>query len=230
MSNVVSTLLGVAVGSLLSLLATWFLRGRESRLRLTEKVLERQIQAHEKAGEIAGLLYHVARIGWYEDSGLDAALPSFLVSWEETRGFMRALDEFCRCHGFWLDARVSWEFGLLWAYFAELERLVSRANTENLWAVGLVLCDDFAEFSRRIRNECYKYLGQRALALHPVRQHIELSDSVAKRRRELLANTILFSRRKYVEEIANTDPQVLRATARFKWTVSEDVIPGARGG
>jgi hypothetical protein len=63
-----------------------------------------------------------------------------------------------------------------------------------------------------------------------VRQHIELSDLAAKHRRQLLANTILFSRRQYLEEIANKDPQVLRATARFKWTVSEDVIPGARGG
>lgn len=229
MNSTISALLGVALGSLLSFLATWLVRKNESRLRLTEKVLERQIQAHEKAAEIGGSLYQVKALGWCEDSGRSAELPAFLFSWDEYCEFRRALNGFSHSHSFWLDANANEEFGLLFAYFSELERLLVGANHENLWAVGLVLCPDFAEFSARIRNRCYEYLSQQVFALRPVRQHIGLSDSVRKRRRQLLANTVLFTRRRDVEKIINSDPQVVKTGATFRWFPEpEDAFPDTR--
>ena len=46
--SAVFTLAGVMVGALLSFWSSSTLRREESRLRVTEKILDRQIQAHEE--------------------------------------------------------------------------------------------------------------------------------------------------------------------------------------
>ena len=44
----VFALLGTIIGASLTFLSSWFLAGRETKLRLREKLLDRRIEAHEQ--------------------------------------------------------------------------------------------------------------------------------------------------------------------------------------
>jgi hypothetical protein len=216
-------LLGVVIGALLSYLFTWRLRREESKLQLTEKILDRQIEAHEEIGRLAESLYGVYQIGYYRDDiEGNAELPWFLYSVQNYKEFKTKLLQEWNQYRFWLAPDVHEEFALLFVYLFEMEKILVQANPDNFSAVGLILVNDFANFSTRIGNCCRRYLARRVFTLRPDAGYTALSNSALKDRRKALANTILFSRRNDVETIAKSDPSDLRRRERFTRVVAED--------
>lgn len=216
--NINLALLGVIIGGLLSFFATWILQKKETTLRVTERILDHRIEAHETFGKFATTLGITDQIGYYENDPakvIDA--PWFMESEEQFKKMMNDNQNLYKSYRFWLSTEVGNYLGLLGVYFTELHRVLSHTSTDNYWAIGLIINDDIAEFSIGLRNLCTRHLFTNVLQLKVPEPHTLLDQQIVTERRRQLNNTALFSQRKKIDTITNSDPQQLRAQQKFIW-------------
>jgi hypothetical protein len=216
--SAVFTLLGVVVGSLLSFLSTSALRMREARLRVTEKIIDERIQAHEEIARWATSLSKGYGVGYYKNAERTSVFaPTFMLSSDKfgewTQEFRETWD---RC-GFWISAGLHRELDLFLAYVVELSNILADGYPENSWVVGVMIYEDFPAFRVEIRNQCYRYVTSDAFMLRVSPQRVTLApkaETDVKRKRKL-AHTVLFSQRERIEKLAHTDPNEVEKMLNF---------------
>jgi len=216
--SAVFTLLGVVVGSLLSFLSTSALRMREARLRVTEKIIDQRIQAHEEIARWATSLSNGYGVGHYRDAERTSVFaPGFMLSSDKFGEWKQEFSEIWDRYGFWISAGLHRELRLLSAYVQELSKILAHGYPENIWIVGVMIYEDFPAFMMQIQNQCYRYLTSDALMLRAPSQRVTLApeaEAAIKRKREL-AHTVLFSQRERIEKLARTDPNEVEQGLSF---------------
>ncbi len=113
-------LVGTLLGTLISATTTWLVIGRQTRLRLKEKCLDRRFEAHEKIMQFAQLVRTMTLSSGLESNGEPARHPAFLNSKEE---FENGFDSFCATMGVtcsWLRNDLTREMNLFQDYLIEL--------------------------------------------------------------------------------------------------------------
>ena len=76
----ISALLGVIIGGFLTYITTVIGKKKETQFRVTEKILDRRIEALEALGKFAYNLSNVAAIGHYKDKPDLVLIPHFMLS------------------------------------------------------------------------------------------------------------------------------------------------------
>jgi hypothetical protein len=214
--SAVFTLVGVMIGALLSFWSSSTLRRKESRLRITEKILDRRIQAHEEVARWAESLDRWSGIGYrQDDKRTNVLIPQFMRSAEEYREWAAGFSKLCERNRIWLSVTSYEMIELLRAYLAELESILARGHSENIWAVGVIIGDDFPALMASIQSTCYKYLFSGALELEVPEKTVLLSPGAGARRQGELADCILFSQHQRIERLVKTDPREVEQRLSF---------------
>jgi hypothetical protein len=231
MSNIINTLLsvfsdnigtilallGVVIGAALSFISTWILRQREFKLRLLEKIIERRIQAHEQMARLAGSLSQRHIYGYYErGEDVDAQrvrVPDLMMSVKSFLNWREGFSEAYRQCKFYLAPDIRREVRLLYDYLFELDKVLVKGNPENIWAVGLALCDDFTDFASRIEGLAVSFLT-RSVQKERFKAQPGYAYSLSETKRRLTGTTLM-SNRQEIEALARSDPKDLEKSRWF---------------
>jgi hypothetical protein len=220
-------LLGVIIGALLSFLTTRALKTRESKLRLAERVLEHQIEAYEEVAKLAVSLSNVSAIGYWMRRGQRrlVEVPSFMRSAETLQEWGKNYLAIYNTCTFWLEPELGEEIGLLEAYLYELQRVLTQTHAENSWIVGVLIIPDFKTFSTKLQSLCNKYFALDLLELRFEQADSRWAPEIGECRREELATTVLFSRRRHILELAKMNPDELKDKMGFTSFEEEEIAP-----
>jgi len=205
--SAVFALAGVALGALLSFLSSHALEKREAEHRVTEKVLDRRIEAHEEIARWAESLGGTYVIGYDEnDEETEVVTPVFMCSPDAYVEWRRSLGELTGRYAVWLSAATDEQIKILDTYLYELEALLRRGRAENIWAIGAIVSRDLCTLMTRIQNTCYRYLSRDLLRLELPLMTVFVSPHAVSRRRNQLTGFLLISERQTIERLVKTDP------------------------
>jgi hypothetical protein len=150
-------LAGIVIGAGLSFLRAWVMKGREMKLRLREKVLDRRIQAHEQVIELVKPMRTMVLLGYREDGGEMARTPAPLQSAEAFEQWHSNHYSAVRTSTTWLATEVKRELNLFQDYIVNLTSVLSHAEGDDYTEIGRIIRNDFISFSERIEKLAFEF-------------------------------------------------------------------------
>lgn len=162
-------LFGTLAGAGLSFVSTWILKKRELKLRLTGKVLDRRIEAHERITLLVQPMRTTVYFGYDESEHEVARTPGILSSPEQfnqwyTRHYLSIAQSMT-----WLTSEVRRELNLFQDYIVNLMRVLEHADDDDYPEIGQLIRNDFIIFAGKIEALAVRFF-EKGLA------NLELSD------------------------------------------------------
>lgn len=218
------TVTGAVIGALVTLLATWGQSKRELRSRLWEKVLDRRIEAHERVIMFAKTMRTMVTLGYEEAPGELARAPAALMSYDGFNEWYLQFYEASNLGSTWLSTELTRELNLLQDYLVNLDLFLRRIKPDASPHVGVILRQDFIDFSTSIEKLAFQFFSQdlAKLRLNDLRKWHKYPRKETERR---LDRTVLLSRKDELEmfttdDVAGLDDQghMIRGTDRGEAT------------
>lgn len=150
-------ILGAVVGSGFTFLANWFLRGRELKLRLREKVLDRRIEAHEHVTQLVKPMRSMVYLGYSEEEHEPARCPVVLFSREQFKEWYAQHVSVVSWSSTWLSVEVRRELNFFQDYTVNLLPVLEQADDSDLPEIGRLIRYDFISFSQRIEQLAFEF-------------------------------------------------------------------------
>lgn len=164
-ASAIFALAGVLSGALITGAISYLLKTKETRLRLTEKVLDRKLGAHERVIDIANLLRSMVIIGGDDNDGELKRTPMILKNRKNMDDFMAEFMKMQTEADRWLSARVKREISLFIDYFVNVYEHFRYSTDESIQEAGVFVRNDFIDFSLRIENVAHEFFNNDLLKL-----------------------------------------------------------------
>jgi len=198
-------LAGTVAGGAISAIGAWLLAKRELRLRLSEKLLDRRIDAHEKVLGLCKTMRTMASLDRLEAQSEVARTPVPLASREVFHDWQVDLARVVSESSHWLRNPLVRELSLVQDYTVSLHMTLLPLAPEKYAEVGAIVRQDFVTFSGRLEELALEFFSSdlHRLRLVPARRwhKYERRETEAK-----LQKTLLWSRWPEIEQVILNNP------------------------
>jgi len=159
-------LAGVIFGTLATGFINYMSVTKEMKLRLTEKLLDKKLEAHESLLNIVVLIRTMVLAGGEDRIGELKRHPLIMDSTKNMNDF---LDQFNAVHNTaerWLSSPIKREVSFFLDYFVNLNEFARTANDEALQEAGSVIRNDFIDIALRLENCAHDFFNKDMLRLN----------------------------------------------------------------
>jgi len=153
---------GVAIGGLLSFLATFILDRQKARLQIRAQLMERRLDAHENLLVIAQRI-RTSVSDFDRDTARDIARSPYFMHSEQMFNDWIVEQGALMIRSFaWLSDPVSREANLYRDYLVNLHVALKNVPPGKYFAIGCMLRDDFLDFSTRLEKAIFRFFNNSA--------------------------------------------------------------------
>lgn len=168
-ASAIFALLGAVFGSTLTGFFGFISKSKETKLRITEKVIDRKLQAYDNLIDFIGLIRTMVLLGGWV-SGRDGQnelkrTPHAMFSHQNFDDLLVEFSSMKNSSERWFSYSVKREMSLFLDYMVTLKELVRRASDQQLQEIGVMLRDDFIEFAVKIEDTAHDFLNKDLLKL-----------------------------------------------------------------
>jgi len=198
-ASAIFALLGAIFGSLLTGIFGYISKSKETKLRITEKVVDRKLQAHDNLIDLIGLIRTMILLGGWDDERELKRTPQIMLGQQEFSDFLIKFSNMRNSSERWFSFGVKREISLFLDYIVTLKELVRTASDEQLQEIGSLIRYDFIEFSVKIEDSAHDFINKDLLKLdHKIdrKWHKYKLDETTKK----LEDTRLFKLRETIEK------------------------------
>lgn len=158
-------LLGAVSGSILTGVFGFISKSKETKLRITEKVVDRKLQAYDDLIDSIGLIRSMVLLGGWDGERELKRTPQIMFSQQDFSDFLVEFSSMRNSSERWLSFSVKREISLFLDYMVTLKELVRTASDQQLQEIGALLRYDFIEFAVKIEDSAHDFLNKDLLKL-----------------------------------------------------------------
>ncbi|WP_314057965.1 hypothetical protein [Empedobacter brevis] len=151
---------GVIIGAFLAFISSSFLKRKETRLKISEKILDKKIEAHEDVLKLAKLLRStLTDNNFTTEMGL-ITYPIILANKENYLDWKTNLFSKVNNNSHWLSLSVHKELFFIQDYFINLDKTLENIPDENLKNVAIILKNDLIDLSTKLEKSIIEYFDK----------------------------------------------------------------------
>ena len=158
-------LVGVLAGSLATGLLNRSIKKQEAKLRLTEKLLDKKLEAHESLITIVNWIRTMVLLGGQDEMGELRRCPFIMKSQENKNDFLSLFTEMQNKHDRWFSANVKREISLFMDYFVNVNEHSKDSTDVALQNAGVIIRNDFIDFALSLENCAHEFFNKDMLKL-----------------------------------------------------------------
>lgn len=148
---------GVIIAAFLAFFSSSFLKKKETKLKISEKILDKKFEAHENVLELAKILRSTFSNNIFNAEMDLIVYPSILSSKENYLEWKKDLFIKSNTNSHWLSTGVHKELSFMQEYFLSLDKTLENIPDENLMKVSLILKNDFDDLSKNLEKQIVIY-------------------------------------------------------------------------
>ncbi|OXB06261.1 hypothetical protein [Flavobacterium pectinovorum] len=149
--------IGVIIGAFLAFFSSSFLKKKETRLKISEKILDKKLEAHENVLQLAKYLRSTISENKFTVEFEPITFPIILANRENYLDWKKDLFIKANNNSHWLSNDVLKEIYFIQDYFANLDQTLDNVPDENIQSIGIILKNDFINLSNNLEKSILKY-------------------------------------------------------------------------
>jgi len=148
---------GVIIAAFLAFFFSSFLKKKETRLKISEKILDKKIEAHENVLQLAKYLRSTISENQLTVDLELITFPIILANRENYLDWKKDLFIKSNNNSHWLSNNVLKELYFIQDYFVNLDNTFENVPDENIKNIGIILKNDFVSLSNNLEKSILKY-------------------------------------------------------------------------
>ena len=149
--------IGVIIAAFLAFFSSSFLKKKETRLKISEKILDKKIEAHENVLQLAKYLRSTISENKFTVDLELITFPIILATKENYLEWKKDLFIKTNNNSHWLSNDVLKETYFIQDYFINLDNTLENVPDENISNIGIILKNDFIDLSNNLERSILKY-------------------------------------------------------------------------
>jgi len=155
----VFTLIGVIAGYSIQIIGNIFIKDKDFKLRLKEKILNRRIESHEQIIQLTHSIRAMVSMRRTDSNGELARHPVIFSSKRAFYEWYAYYAEIIHKYSAWLSIKVTRELNLFQDYIVTLDEWINVIdNDQSYQEIGNIIRDDLVSFSDKIEKLSFKYI------------------------------------------------------------------------
>ena len=153
----VLSFIGVIIAAFLAFFSSSFLKKKETLLKISEKILDKKLEAHENVLLLAKYLRSTISNNEFTVEKELISYPIILATREHYLEWKKDLFIKSNSNSHWLSNDVIKELYFIQDYFVNLDQTLENVHDENIKNVGIILKSDFVNLSNNLEKSIIKY-------------------------------------------------------------------------
>ena len=199
-ATAVFALIGAFSGAIITGIINFSLKKRETRLRITEKLLDKKLEAHETLIEITNVIRSMVLLGGKDHNDELKRSPLIMQSRKNMDDFLTELTKAQAKADRWLSVDAKREVSLFLDYFVNLNEYSLKSSDKALQEAGVLVRDDFIHFALRLENCAHDFFNRDLMKLK-FRTDREWHKYPKEKTLEELGKTELYKQKQKVIEV-----------------------------
>ena len=165
-ASAVFALSGAIVGALITGLINYATKTKESKLRVTEKLLDKKLEAHESLLSIVSCIRTMVLLGGENCQGELKRCPVIMESQKSKDEFLEAFVSVQNRCDRWFSASVKREISFFLDYFVNLNEHARGASDNSLQEAGVIIRNDFIDIANALENCAHQFFDKDLIKLN----------------------------------------------------------------
>lgn len=165
-ASAIFALLGAAVGAFITGLISYAAKTKESKLRITEKLLDKKLEAHESLLSIVSWIRTMVLLGGEDSQGELKRCPIIMESQKNKNEFLEAFVSVQNRCDRWFSASVKREVSFFLDYFVNLNEHARDASDLSLQEAGVIIRNDFIDIASTLEGCAHQFFDNDLLKLN----------------------------------------------------------------
>lgn len=150
-------LIGLIIGSILTFFFTSNIKNKETKLKISEKLIDKRIDAHEQVLKLAKLMRSSHTENQFNSEKELITYPLIFLTQDNYRDWRANYFLITNEYSHWLTIPVLNELFYIQDYIINLDKTLENVHEENFKAIGIILKMDFIEMSTSLEKQVVKY-------------------------------------------------------------------------
>lgn len=150
-------LIGLILGSILTFLFSSNLKSKETKLKISEKLIDKRIDAHEQVLKLAKLMRSSHTENQFNSEKELITYPLIFLTEDNYRDWRANYFLVTNEYSHWLSISVLNELFYIQDYIINLDKTLENVHEENFKPIGIILKMDFIEMSTNLEKQVIKY-------------------------------------------------------------------------
>ena len=164
-TSAIFALAGTFIGAFTTGLINYFLKTKETKLRLTEKLLDKKLDAHESLINTVNLIRSMVLLGGEDSKGELKRCPLIMNSKKNMNDFLEQFMIMQNNSDKWLSSSIKREISFFLDYFVNLNEDCRNSADEEIQEVGVIIRNDFIDIAIRLEDCAHKFFNKDMLRL-----------------------------------------------------------------
>lgn len=164
-ASAVFALIGALSGAIVTGVINFSLKKRETKLRITEKLLDKKLEAHETLIEITNVIRSMVLLSGKDHDNELKRSPLIMQSRKNMDDFLTELMKAQTKTDRWLSAAAKRETSLFLDYFVNLNECSRKSSDTALQEAGVLVRNDFIDFALRLENCAHNFFNKDLMKL-----------------------------------------------------------------
>lgn len=175
---------GVIIAAFLAFFSSSFLKKKETLLKISEKILDKKLEAHENVLQLAKYLRSTISDNKFTLERELITYPIILANKENYLDWKKDLFIKSNSNSHWLSNDVIKEIYFIQDYFVNLDKTLENIPDENIEKIGIILKNDFVNLSNNLEKSILKYFekGWKDLKTVSINEKYKLPKNVSLER------------------------------------------------
>lgn len=199
-ASAVFAIIGALTGAIVTGFINFLLKERETKLRITEKLLDKKLEAHEALIEITNVIRTMVLLGGADHENKLKRSPLIMQSQKNMDDFLTELTKVQTKTDRWLSTATKREVSLFLDYFVNLNEYARNSSDEALQEAGVLVRNDFIGFALRLEDCAHDFFNNDLMKLK-YRTDRDCPKYQNERTHDELNKTELFKQKQKVIEV-----------------------------
>lgn len=165
-ASAIFALSGATLGALISGVISYATKTKEAKLRITEKLLDKKLEAHESLLSIVSWIRTMVLLGGEDGEGELKRCPIIMESQKNKNEFIEAFVSVQNRCDRWFSASVKREISFFLDYFVNLNEHSRGASDLSLQEVGVIIRNDFIDMASTLEDCAHQFFDNDLLKLN----------------------------------------------------------------
>jgi hypothetical protein len=156
-SEIIPTLLGIIIGSVITYFFGIKLKKNEMRLKIVEKFVDMRIRAHETIHDFSRQIMMTSTDGDKDIDGIIISFPLFLIDDNTFYNWKTQFITILRENAHWVNSETMKELNLMQEYLLNLGERLEKIDSKDFKKVGYLIKGDIVEFSCNLEKSTFNF-------------------------------------------------------------------------
>lgn len=153
-------LIGLIIGSILTFIFSSNLKSKETKLKISEKLIDKRIDSHEQILKLAKLMRSSHTENKFNAAKELVTYPLIFLTEENYRDWRLQFFSVTNDYSHWLSQEVLNELFYIQDYLVNLDKTLENVHPDNFKSVGIIIKMDFIDMSTNLEKKVVKYFEQ----------------------------------------------------------------------